>query len=197
MAVWSAQASIFSVMTREFEGGKSLQLVKGDITKIPVDAIVNAANTALAGGGGVDGAIHSAAGPVLRIELDQIIKSQGGCPTGSAVATTAGNLPAKFVFHAVGPVYKNGQSGEPEQLASAYQTCLKLAEENGVEYISFPSISTGIYGYPVEEAASIALEEVITHLQRLESTVQKAVFVLFDDRTLQAYSRALRERIPV
>ena len=143
-------------MLREFEGGKSLQLLKGDITKVPVDAIVNAANSALAGGGGVDGAIHSAAGPSMRIELDGIIKKQGGCPSGSAVSTSGGNLPAKFVFHAVGPVYRNGQSGEPDLLRSAYRSCLQLAEEKQVQYISFPSISTGVYGYPVDQAAPLA-----------------------------------------
>lgn len=183
-------------MTREFEGGKSLQLLKGDITKIPVDAMVNAANSELRGGGGVDGAIHEAAGPALRISLDEIKKKQGGCPTGSAVATAAGDLPAKFVFHAVGPVYRDGKAGEAEQLRSAYRTCLRLAEEKGIQYISFPSISTGVYGYPVEEAAAVALQEMIGHLQQPDSTLQKVVFVLFDDRTLQTYSRTLRELMP-
>jgi O-acetyl-ADP-ribose deacetylase (regulator of RNase III) len=183
-------------MTREFEGGKSLQLLKGDSTRIPVDAIVNAANSALAGGGGVDGAIHAAAGPALRIELDQIIKKQGKCDTGSAVSTSGGDLPSRYVFHAVGPVYRDGSSGEPEALQSAYRACLSLAEEKGVQYISFPSISTGVYGYPVDEAAPIALREVIAHLKEPASSVRKAVFVLFDDRTLQAYSRALRELVP-
>jgi O-acetyl-ADP-ribose deacetylase (regulator of RNase III) len=171
-------------------------LLKGDITKIPVDAMVNAANAALAGGGGVDGAIHAAAGPSLRIELDEIIKKQGGCQTGSAVATSGGSLPAKYVFHAVGPIYRDGKSDESESLRSAYRTCLKLAEEKGVQYMSFPSISTGVYGYPVNEAAPVALTEVVEHLQRPESNLRKVVFVLFDDRTLQAYSRALREIMP-
>ena len=183
-------------MTREFEGGKSLQLLKGDITKIPVDAMVNAANSELAGGGGVDGAIHAAAGPSLRIELDDIIKRQGGCPTGSAVSTSAGSLPAKYVFHAVGPVYGDGDSDEADLLRSAYRSSLQLAEEKGVQYISFPSISTGVYGYPLDEAAPIALAEVIGHLQRPAASVQKVVFVLFDERTLQAYAKALKNLMP-
>ena len=183
-------------MTHEFEGGKSLQLLKGDITKIPVDAMVNAANSALAGGGGVDGAIHAAAGPALRIELDEIIQKEGGCPTGSAVATSGGNLPVKYVFHAVGPVYRDGKSGEAELLRSAYRKCLQLAEQKDARYVSFPSISTGVYGYPVDQAAALALGEVIGPLQQPASTVQKVVFVLFDDRTLEAYTRALRELAP-
>ena len=183
-------------MTREFPGGKSLQLLKGDITKVPVDAIANAANKDLAGGGGVDGAIHLAGGPAIMKELVEIRTRQGGCPTGSAVATSAGNLPAKYVFHAVGPIYQGGNNGEPEQLASAYRSCLDLAEEKGIGYISFPSISTGIYGYPVDQAAPIALKAVIDHLQKPDSKLQRAVFVLFDDRTHRAYADALRTLTP-
>lgn len=183
-------------MIREFADGRTLQLLKGDITKVPVDAIVNAANAELRGGGGVDGAVHAAGGPAIMQELDQIRKDKGGCPTGSAVVTTAGQLPAKYVFHAVGPVYQGGQNGEAEQLASAYRTCLELAEQKGAMYLSFPSISTGVYGYPVEKAAPVALREVIQHLQRENTKVQKVVFVLFDDRTLHGYSEALREAIP-
>jgi O-acetyl-ADP-ribose deacetylase (regulator of RNase III) len=183
-------------MVRELPGGKSLQLLKGDITKVPVDAMANAANSALAGGGGVDGAIHMAGGPAIMQELQALRSKQGGCPTGDAVATSAGSLPAKYVFHAVGPVYTDGKSGESEQLASAYRRCMELAEQKGVKYISFPSISTGIYGYPVEQAAPIALREVLGHLQREGTKVQKAIFVLFDDRTLQAYSNALRSLMP-
>jgi O-acetyl-ADP-ribose deacetylase (regulator of RNase III) len=183
-------------MTREFPGGKSLQLLKGDITKVPVDAIVNAANSELRGGGGVDGAIHAAAGPALRLELDEIQARQGGCRTGEAVATTAGGLPAKYVFHAVGPVYQGGTAGEAGLLAGAYRSCLKLAEEKGILYISFPSISTGVYGYPVDEAASIALKEVIQHLRQDGTKVQKVVFVLFDERTHRSYAQALRTLEP-
>src|SRR5437016_1715017 len=151
--------------------GRTLRLVTGDITKVPADAIVNAANSALAGGGGVDGAIHRAGGPSIMRELDAIRKEIGRCPTGSAVVTGAGNLPAKFVFHAVGPVYRDGKHGEPELLASCYRKCLELAEERGVKTISFPAISTGIYGYPQHEAAEIAVREVKAHLRSEERRV--------------------------
>src|SRR5687767_2565500 len=178
-------------MTREFPNGKSIQLLKGDITKVPVDAIANAANSGLRGGGGVDGAIHSVGGPSIMQELDEIRARSGGCPTGSAVPTTAGNLPAKYVFHAVGPVYRDGRNGEPDQLASAYRACLALAEEKRIAYMSFPSISTGIYGYPVDQAAPIALGEVRNHLGDPRNNVQRVIFVLFDEKTLAAYSKAL------
>jgi O-acetyl-ADP-ribose deacetylase (regulator of RNase III) len=179
-------------MIRTFEAGKSLQLMRGDITQVPVDAMCNAANAQLSGGGGVDGAIHRAGGPALRRELDEIIKQQGGCATGSAVATSAGMLPAKWVFHAVGPVYMDGDSGEPEALRSAYRACLEMAEQKGAEYMSFPSISTGVYGYPVEQAADIAISEVVSALQDGKRKLQRVVFVLFDDRTCAAYAEALR-----
>ncbi len=178
-------------MEKSFASGRVLRLVQGDITKVPVDAICNAANSALAGGGGVDGAIHRAGGRSIMKELDGIRTRQGGCPTGSAVATEAGNLPAKWVFHAVGPVYRDGKHGEPELLASCYRTCLALAEERSVKTISFPSISTGVYGYPVEEAAPIAVGVVAAHLEKAETGVAEAVFVLFDRATFDAYARAL------
>jgi O-acetyl-ADP-ribose deacetylase len=164
-----------------------LELIRGDITTVPVDAIVNAANSGLHGGGGVDGAIHRAGGPSIMAELDVIRAAQGGCPTGSAVVTTAGKLPAKWVFHAVGPVYRGGAQGEPELLASAYRTCLELADKHSAQSVSFPSISTGVYGYPVEEAAEIAIREVVAALGR---SPRRVVFVLFDDRTLAAYRKA-------
>lgn len=186
-------SAILIKMTREFEGGKSVQLLQGDITKVPADAIANAANSELLGGGGVDGAIHLAGGPAIKLELDAIKEQQGGCPTGSAVATTAGQLPAKYVFHAVGPVYSGGSEGEPELLASAYRSCLALAEEKGISYLSFPSISTGIYGYPVADAAFIALRECVDHLRNVDHKLQKIIFVLFDDKTHKAYKAALRE----
>jgi O-acetyl-ADP-ribose deacetylase (regulator of RNase III) len=178
-------------MTREFPNAKSIQLLKGDITKVPVDAIANAANSGLHGGGGVDGAIHSAGGPSIMQELDEIRARSGGCPTGSAVPTTAGNLPAKYVFHAVGPVYHDGRKGEPDQLASAYRACLALAEEKHIAYMSFPSISTGVYGYPLDQAAPIALAEVQHHLNDPQNSLQRVIFVLFDEKTLAAYSKAL------
>lgn len=183
-------------MTREFSDGRSLQLLKGDITKIPVDAIVNAANSELRTGGGVDGAIHTAAGPSVRIELDDIRAKKGACPPGSAVPTTAGNLPAKFVFHAVGPVYRGGSEGEADLLASAYRTCLQLADEKKVAYISFPAISAGIYGYPMREAADIALREVIRHLEKGETSLRRVLFVLYDDRALRTWGEALRTLAP-
>jgi O-acetyl-ADP-ribose deacetylase (regulator of RNase III) len=179
-------------MIRTLAGTKSLQLMKGDITQVPVDAMCNAANSGLSGGGGVDGAIHRAGGPAIMRELDQIRRTKGGCPTGSAVATSAGSLPAKWVFHAVGPIYSDGESGEPQALRSAYRACLDLAEEKGAQYISFPSISTGVYGYPIREAAEIALEEVANALKQEGRHLQRVVFVLFDDRTHAAYAEALR-----
>lgn len=181
-------------MERHFPGGKVLRLMVGDITRVPADAIVNAANAALAGGGGVDGAIHRAGGPAIMQELDQIRPRIGRCETGSAVATTAGALPAKWVFHAVGPVYRDGRHGEAALLASCYTTCLKMAEERGVQTISFPSISTGAYGYPLEEAAAVALEAVISHLERPESQVREVIFVLFDRRGYDAHARFLEGR---
>jgi O-acetyl-ADP-ribose deacetylase (regulator of RNase III) len=171
--------------------GRKLTLLEGDITRVAADAIVNAANSALAGGGGVDGAIHRAGGPPIMRELDAIRMQVGGCPTGSAVATGAGNLPAKYVFHAVGPVYRGGRHGESELLASCYRRCLELAEERQAATISFPAISTGIYGYPLEEAAAIALREVTAHLNREQVHVQHAIFVLFGRAAYEAYAKAL------
>ncbi|HLG95009.1 MAG TPA: O-acetyl-ADP-ribose deacetylase [Bryobacteraceae bacterium] len=177
-------------MEIEFPGGKKLRLIVGDITKLPVDAIVNAANSGLRGGGGVDGAIHRAGGPVIMRELDAIRAKQGGCQTGSAVPTTAGALPARFVFHAVGPVYHDGKHGEPELLAGCYRTCLELAEKHGAKTISFPAISTGVYGYPLAQAAEIALNAVAAHLNCPGSKLQEALFVLFDQRAYDEHARA-------
>jgi O-acetyl-ADP-ribose deacetylase (regulator of RNase III) len=179
-------------MERIFPNGRALKLVDGDITRIPVDAIVNAANAALAGGGGVDGAIHRAGGPSIMRELDAIRAAQGGCPTGSAVATGAGNLPAHWVFHAVGPVYRDGRRREAELLASCYATCLKLADERGARAISFPAISTGVYGYPMDEAAEVALRVVGEYLAKGEGSVREVLFVLFGQAAVQAYERRLR-----
>ncbi len=171
--------------------GRKIVLSEGDITRVKVDAIVNAANSALVGGGGVDGAIHGAGGPEIMRELDGIRRQIGNCPTGSAVATGAGRLPAEYVFHAVGPVYEDGGQGEPEQLASCYRKCLELAEERGVATISFPAISTGIYGYPLEDAARIAIREVKQHLKRPDVKVQQAIFVLFGRRAYEVYAGLL------
>jgi O-acetyl-ADP-ribose deacetylase (regulator of RNase III) len=177
-------------MDRKFSNGKVLRLVMGDITKVPADAIVNAANSALAGGGGVDGAIHRAGGPSIMQELDRIRAAFGGCPTGGAVVTGAGRLPARFVFHAVGPVYRDGKHGEPDLLASCYRKCLELAEENEVKTISFPSISTGAYGYPVRDAARIATAVIAKHLENEKSEVSEVILVLFSKSDYEVYAGA-------
>lgn len=166
-----------------------LQILKGNITKVAVDAIVNAANAHLAGGGGVDGAIHQAGGPEIMRELDEIRARIGQCETGSAVVTGAGNLPAKYVFHAVGPRYRDGQHGEPQKLASCYSTCLDLAAERGVKTISFPSISTGIYGYPLEEAATIAVKTVANWLRDHSGPIRIVKLVQFSDHDHEVYRR--------
>ena len=168
--------------------GRKIVVHEGDITRLAVDAIANAANSALAGGGGVDGAIHRAGGPSLMQEL----RKYGSCPTGSAVATSAGNLPAKYVFHAVGPVYRDGRHGEPELLASCYRACLALAEERGVRTLSFPAISTGVYGYPLRDAAEIAIREVRTHLERPDSSLDEVIFVVFGKQAHDVYLSILQ-----
>lgn len=173
--------------------GKTLKLMVGDITRVPADAIVNAANSALAGGGGVDGAIHRAGGPAIMAELDKIRPRIGRCPTGSAVVTGAGALPARYVFHAVGPVYRDGQHGEPDLLASCYRKCFELADEHGVQSISFAAISTGVYGYPLREAAAIAAGEAARQLERAEGSVRQAIFVLFDRHAYDVYAQAVSE----
>ncbi len=164
-----------------------LQLLKGDITTIKVDAIVNAANSSLAGGGGVDGAIHRAGGPEIMRELDIIREKEGGCPTGSAVVTSGGKLPAKYVFHAVGPRYRDGQHDEGDLLASCYTTCLQLAADRDVKTMSFPSISTGIYGYPVDDAAEIAVRTVAQWLQQKSGPLHTVKLVQFSERDHQIY----------
>lgn len=173
------------------KAGKTLKLMVGDITEEPVDAIVNAANSGLVGGGGVDGAIHEAGGPAIMRELGPIRSKSGGCPTGSAVVTSAGNLPARFVFHAVGPVYRDGKHGEPDLLASCYRTCLQLAEECAVRSISFPAISTGVYGYPLNDAAAVAVREIVAHLQRGGGSLVEVLVVLYDQRSYNVHAQAL------
>ena len=182
---------IIGGMEKDLGGGKVLRLVQGDITSVETDAIANAANAELRGGGGVDGAIHRAGGPTIKKELEVIRAAEGGCQPGSAVATTAGRLPAKYVFHAVGPIYRDGEQGEPRLLASCYRTCLELANERGVKKITFPSISTGVYGYPVDDAAAVALKAVTERLDDGQISVEEVVFVLFDQATFDAYRRAL------
>lgn len=165
-----------------------LDLTHGDITTQKVDAIVNAANTRLAGGGGVDGAIHRAGGPAIMAECRAI----GGCPTGQAVITTGGNLPARHVIHAVGPVYRGGTSGEQELLRSAYLNSLRCADEHGAKHIAFPSMSTGAYGYPIKDAARIALSTVMAYLKGATAVTQ-VTFVLFSPHDLAVYRQTLLE----
>lgn len=167
--------------------GVTLALLQGDITQVRADAIVNAANSGLRGGGGVDGAIHDAGGPSIMAECRKI----GGCPTGSAVATTAGNLPVKYVFHAVGPIY-HGRKEDAQLLASAYQSCLNLAEQKGIESIAFPSLSTGVYGYPLEEAAPVALRTIIEHIKK-PTSLKQVTMVLYGNRAYQAFEKALQD----
>jgi O-acetyl-ADP-ribose deacetylase len=178
---------------KTFENRRTLRLVAGDITMVAADAIVNAANYALVGGGGVDGAIHHAGGPSLMLELDRIRAAQGGCPTGGAVATSAGSLPAKYVFHAVGPVYRDGLQNEPRLLASCYEVCFDLAEERSVRTISFPAISTGAYAYPIRDAAKVALATISKRLRNPQTSLQEAIVVLFDAAAFRVYQRLLLE----
>ena len=165
-----------------------LEIVQGDITTQDVDAIANAAHSGLAGGGGVDGAIHRAAGPTLMDETRALYPD--GCPTGSAVATTAGRLNAKYVFHAVGPIWDGGTMGEEEKLRSCYRTCLELAREHDCQSIAFPAISTGIYGYPMDLAASSSLETVRLFLAE-HQTPELVRFVLFGEGAYGAFARVL------
>ena len=171
-----------------------LSLIKGDITMQATDAIVNAANSSLMGGGGVDGAIHRAGGPAILDECKRIVSKVGRLPTGQAVITTGGNLTAKHVIHTVGPIWHGGKNKEPELLASAYRESLQLAVENGLRTISFPSVSTGAYGYPVRLAAQTALQTVIDFLKTNDS-LDEVRFVLFDDSTCNVYKRILEELI--
>jgi O-acetyl-ADP-ribose deacetylase len=160
--------------------------IQGDITKLDVDAIVNAANTSLLGGGGVDGAIHRAAGPELLAECRML----NGCRTGQAKLTKGYCLPARFVIHAVGPVWNGGGQGEPALLRSCYTNALRIAEENGLRTIAFPAISCGIYRYPLDQAVAIAVDETVRHL-RAHAGLQQVTFVGFDETVRAAYMRAL------
>lgn len=170
-----------------------VSLIQGDITKQATDAIVNAANSSLMGGGGVDGAIHRAGGPALLEECKKIVARQGRLPTGNAVITTGGNLKAKYVIHTVGPIWHGGSKSEAQLLRSAYYECLKLATENKLTSISFPSISTGAYGYPAGEAARIAASTVSSFLKEQDTSLREVVFVLFDSRTYETYLSAFKE----
>jgi O-acetyl-ADP-ribose deacetylase (regulator of RNase III) len=172
--------------------GKAILLLQGDITRSKTEAIVNAANSSLMGGGGVDGAIHRAGGPAILEECKKIRATQGQLPTGKAVATTSGKLAARHVIHTVGPVWNGGKRGEAELLQSCYRESLMLAEKLQLRTVAFPSISTGAFEYPVESAAGTALAAVIEILSQLRA-VSEVHFVLFDPFTLQAYSEAARE----
>ena len=176
--------------------GLDLSLIQGDITKAQVEAIVNAANSQLIGGGGVDGAIRRAGGAEIEQACAEIRKRQGGCPTGKAVITPGGKLHAKYVIHTVGPVWEGGNSGEPESLASCYQESLRLAAENGIQSIAFPSISTGIYGYPTEKAATVALTAVRDFVKENNAAPKNIQFVLFDEATHKHYMDALSTVFP-
>ncbi|MEJ7766757.1 MAG: O-acetyl-ADP-ribose deacetylase [Chitinophagaceae bacterium] len=169
-----------------------IKLIKADITKIKVDAIVNAANSSLLGGGGVDGAIHRAGGPAILEECRQIRSRQGGCKTGQAVITSAGNLQAKYVVHTVGPVWQGGSAKENELLASAYLNSVKLAGEYAVRSIAFPNISTGIYGFPKKEAAAIAVYTVKAFIANHQQP-EEIIFVCYDDDNYTIYKNLLAE----
>ena len=165
-----------------------IELIQGDITKLAVDAIVNAANTSLLGGGGVDGAIHRAAGPQLLEEC----RTLNGCPTGDAKITRGYQLPVKYVIHAVGPRWRDGRHGEAELLASAYRRSLEIAAKHGVKSIAFPNISTGIYGFPKEEAAEIAIRTVKKFLED-HPEIEKVIFVTFDAENYGIYRKKLKK----
>ena len=170
--------------------GKIVEVIDGDITRVVADAVVNAANEGLRGGGGVDGAIHRAGGPAIKEECRRI----GRCPTGRAVLTTGGNLPAANVIHTVGPVYYGGDKGEEGLLRSAYQSSLSLAGEKGLRTIAFPSISTGTFGYPIEDASRVAISAVLDHLDG-GTGLEKVTFVLFGAGDYEVYIRGLREAL--
>jgi O-acetyl-ADP-ribose deacetylase (regulator of RNase III) len=174
-------------LIREVGDGR-ITLRRADITTLRVDAVVNAANASLAGGGGVDGAVHRAAGPELMRELSERYQ---GCPTGSAVLTGAGRLPARSVIHAVGPRWRDGQHGEPELLASAYRAAFALASEHGCRTVAAPAISTGIYGFPVELAAPIAIVAAVAALEAAGTGLREITFALFSDADLEVFARAL------
>lgn len=169
-----------------------IEIIKGDITKITVDAIVNAANTSLLGGGGVDGAIHRAGGPAILEDCRKIVAKQGGCKTGQAVITTAGNLPAKFVIHTVGPVWNGGQKSEEIRLAECYRNSLQLASDNDCRTIAFPNISTGIYGFPRDLAAKVSMKTVLQFLST-SIKIDLVLFVCFDSENFQLLREQFEE----
>ncbi len=170
-----------------------ISLALGDITRQDTDAIVNTADPTLAGGGGVDGAIHQVGGADVSRECRQIVAEQGKLPRGKAVITTGGNLKARYVIHTVGPIWTGGKKGEPEILESAYRESLKIAAANNLTSISFPSIGTGAYGYPSDKAAKVALRAVTSFLKEKTTSLREIIFVLYDSQTYQSYRSALEE----
>jgi O-acetyl-ADP-ribose deacetylase (regulator of RNase III) len=167
-----------------------ISVIQGDITKVTVDAIVNAANSSLLGGGGVDGAIHRAGGTAILLHCKKIIQKQGGCRTGQAVITTAGNLPAEFVIHTVGPIWHGGNQDEENDLASCYTNSLKLASENGCNSVAIPNISTGVYGFPKGKAAKIAVSTTLDFLSK-NNIPEKVIFVCFDNENYELIKQEL------
>ncbi len=167
-----------------------IELLRGDITTLEVDAIVNAANSSLLGGGGVDGAIHRKGGAAILEDCRKIRARQGGCKTGEAVITTGGNLPAKWVIHTVGPVWNGPHKGKEALLADCYRNSLALAEAHGIKSVAFPNISTGIYRFPKEAAAAIAIEAVTAYLKK--SALEKVLFICFDEENFLIYNRLLK-----
>lgn len=170
-----------------------IKILQGDITKIPVDAIVNAANSSLLGGGGVDGAIHSAGGAAILEECMKIRQKQGGCKTGEAVITTAGALPAKYVIHTVGPIWQGGHHNEEKLLASAYSNSLVLAMKHEIRTISFPNISTGVYHFPKRLAAQVALRTTAEFLEEF-AVFEEVIFVCYDEQNLEIYQEYFRNK---
>ena len=169
----------------------NIQLHQGDITRQQVDAIVNAANQRLLGGAGVDGAIHRAGGPEIMAECDRIRQQQGGCPTGEAVITTAGLLAAKYVIHTVGPIWNQGIDNEVKLLKSCYQTSLKLADQHCLGSVAFPNISTGVYGFPKQQAAEVAVTSVSEYFNTADTMIGQVTFVCFDDENYSIYKQLL------
>ena len=173
-------------------GDTTLKTIVADITTLQVDAVVNAANSSLMGGGGVDGAIHRAGGSAILEECKKIVAEIGRLPTGEAAITTAGNMPSKHVIHTVGPVWHGGTKNEPQLLKNAYTNSLKVAMENGLKTVAFPSISTGVYGYPVEKAASVAVHAVAAFVKAHPDSFEEIIFCGFDSVTENVYSSALK-----
>jgi O-acetyl-ADP-ribose deacetylase (regulator of RNase III) len=183
-------------MTTQFQVNQTtISLVQGDITAQVTDAIVNAANSSLMGGGGVDGAINRVGGPAILEECKRIVARQGPLPTGKVVVTTGGKLKAKFVIHTVGPIWHGGNTHEAELLASAYLESLKIATENKLVSIAFPSISTGAYGYPIDKAAKVAIDAIVDFLKEHTTSIRQVVFVLFDSSAYKLYVSAIKLRV--